>query len=61
MRERFAREARAVAALSHPTILAIHDVGEYNGTPDVAVELLEGHTLRPHLETSPLPLSTALD
>ena len=61
MRERFAREARAVAAVSHPNILAIYDVGEHDRMPYVAVELLEGDTLRPHLGTSPLPLSTALD
>ena len=61
MRERFACEARAVAALSHPNILAIYDVGECDGIPYVAVELLEGDTLRPRLGTSPLPLSTALD
>ncbi|MDQ3487884.1 MAG: serine/threonine protein kinase [Acidobacteriota bacterium] len=45
-RARFEREARAVAALSHPNILAIHDVGEDGGTTYVVTELLEGETLR---------------
>src|SRR6476619_2811605 len=43
---RFDREARAVAALSHPNILSIHDIGTHAGIPYVAVELLEGATLR---------------
>ena len=41
-----ARRARAVAALSHPTVLAIDDVGTHEGTPDAAVELFEGEPLR---------------
>src|SRR5262245_240457 len=60
-RERFDREARAVAALSHPNILAIHDVGIEDGLPYLAVELLDGETLRSRLGVSPLPLPVALD
>ncbi len=58
---RFDREARAIAALSHPNILAIHDVGNHEGIPYIAVELLEGETLRTHIGTAPLPLSTVID
>ena len=48
--ERFALEARAVAALNHPNILAVHDVGEYAGAPYIVSELLEGETLRRRLD-----------
>jgi Tol biopolymer transport system component len=43
---RFEREARAAASLSHPNILAVHDVGHHEGTPYLVSELLEGATLR---------------
>jgi len=51
---RFEQEARAVAALSHPNILAIHDIGEHSGAPFIVSELLEGNSLRAELEHGPL-------
>jgi len=47
---RFEREARSVAALSHPNILAVHDIGSHDGTPYMVTELLEGETLRGRLQ-----------
>src|ERR1700722_155433 len=51
---RFEQEARAVAALNHPNILAIHDIGEQSGSPYLVSELLEGTGLRAELESGPL-------
>jgi serine/threonine protein kinase len=58
---RFEREAYAVAALSHPNILAIHDFGRDNGISYAVMELLEGHTLREALANGALPRRKALD
>ncbi len=43
---RFEQEARAAAALNHPNILAVHQMGTYEGAPYMVLELLEGETLR---------------
>jgi serine/threonine protein kinase len=59
-RARFEREARAVAALSHPNILAIHDVGADAGVTYVVMELLEGGTLRERLAGGALPIKKAV-
>ncbi|HUG90251.1 MAG TPA: serine/threonine-protein kinase, partial [Planctomycetaceae bacterium] len=52
---RFEREARAVAALSHPNILSIHDYGTQESVTYAVMELLEGETLRGRLSKGPLP------
>jgi eukaryotic-like serine/threonine-protein kinase len=58
---RFEREAQAVAALSHPNILAIFDFGEQEGTAYAVTELLEGETLRDRLETGPMSVRKAAE
>jgi Tol biopolymer transport system component len=52
---RFEQEARAVAALNHPNILAVFDIGQHNGSPFLVSELLEGETLRVGLDRGALP------
>jgi Tol biopolymer transport system component len=58
---RFEQEARAVAALNHPNILAIHDIGEQDGSPFIVSELLEGSSLRAELDRGPLTSRKASD
>jgi len=58
---RFEQEGRAAAALSHPNVLDIHDIGTHQGTPYIVSELLQGRTLRKRLEEGPIPPATALD
>jgi TolB-like protein len=58
---RFEREAKAVAALSHPNILAIHDFGNQDGIAYAVTELLEGETLRGKLDSGPISQKQAVD
>lgn len=59
MRRRFETEARAIAALSHSSIVAIHELAILNGLPVAVMELLEGQTLRQRLKSGPLPWQEA--
>jgi eukaryotic-like serine/threonine-protein kinase len=52
---RFEQETQAVAALNHPNIVAIYDVGEYNNVPFLVSELLEGESLRALINRGPIP------
>ena len=57
---RFEQEAQAASALNHPNIITIHDIGEQDGTHYIAMELVEGKTLRQVLKDGPIPTAKML-
>jgi len=60
MKQRFEREAQAIAGLNHPYICTLHDIGRHNDVDFLVMEYIEGETLAQRLESGPMPLREAL-
>ncbi len=58
---RFEREARAAAAINHPNICTVYEIDEKDGIPFLAMELLEGNTLKHHIGVKPVPIESLLN
>src|SRR5215510_11981891 len=58
--ERFLDEARTTAQFNHPNIVTLHAVGEFEGRPFLALEYVDGESLRARIATGPLPVREAL-